>query len=199
MCLQPAQTVVRIAPLQNLDPFFAGAPTVHRAARRHVEIDCITTGQRPPVILHAINLASRKQSKNGAGRPARPIRGGAPDLRLCYYDNALLAALRLDYFGRPPFRERERLQRSGGIRGTPVIGAIAYVWRGARNIFCPPDRAARRAQLVPESSPIPILEVVRLRVGIRRRPHILEIALRQRRFVLGQSRSAPRRSSPTPA
>ena len=53
---EESQTLLRITPLQNLDRLLADTPCVHVVRIRHVEINCIPPGQRPAVIVHAINL-----------------------------------------------------------------------------------------------------------------------------------------------
>src|SRR5213080_674960 len=57
--LEELQALLRIAPLQDLDWLLPSAPRIHRTLIRHVEIDSITPGERPAVILHAIHLPSR--------------------------------------------------------------------------------------------------------------------------------------------
>ena len=58
--LENLQTLLRIAPMQNLDRFLARAPRVHVALVRHVEIDRVPAAQCPAVIFDAINLSGRK-------------------------------------------------------------------------------------------------------------------------------------------
>jgi hypothetical protein len=53
------QTLLRIAPMQNLDRFLARAPRVHVVLVRHVEVDRVSAAQRPTIIFHAIRLPGR--------------------------------------------------------------------------------------------------------------------------------------------
>ena len=69
--LQELQTLLRIAPLQDLNALLTRAPRIHLALIGHIEVDRIATGERPAVVLHAIRLAGGKQAKNCADRPAR--------------------------------------------------------------------------------------------------------------------------------
>src|SRR2546430_12844302 len=57
--LEELQALLRIAPLQDLNALLASAPRIHLTLIRHVEIDRVTPGERPAVILHAIHLPSR--------------------------------------------------------------------------------------------------------------------------------------------
>src|SRR6266446_8646740 len=59
MRLQELQTLLRVAPSQNLDRFLARPPSVHVTLVRHVEINCIPTRERPAVIFNPINLSGR--------------------------------------------------------------------------------------------------------------------------------------------
>ena len=72
--LQELQTLLRIAPLQDLNALLTRAPRIHLALIRHIEVDRIAPGERPAVIFHAINLPGGKQTKDCACGPARPIR-----------------------------------------------------------------------------------------------------------------------------
>src|SRR5216684_566304 len=60
MRLEELQTLLRVAPSQNLDRFLARPPSVHVTLVRHVEINCIPTRESPAVIFDAIDLPSRK-------------------------------------------------------------------------------------------------------------------------------------------
>src|SRR5262249_3679003 len=60
MRLEELQTLLGVAPSQNLDRFLARPPSVHVTLVRHVEINCIPTRESPAVIFDAIDLASRK-------------------------------------------------------------------------------------------------------------------------------------------
>jgi len=60
MRLQELQTLLRVAPSQNLERFLARPPSVHVTLVRHVEINCIPTRESPAVIFDAIDLPSRK-------------------------------------------------------------------------------------------------------------------------------------------
>src|SRR5438876_8639048 len=54
--LQELQTLLRIAPLQDLNGLLPCAPRIHVALIRHVKIDRIATGQGPAVIIDTIDL-----------------------------------------------------------------------------------------------------------------------------------------------
>lgn len=190
MCLEQAQTLVRIPPLQNLDIFLARPPGVHRAPRWHVEIDRIPPGQSPAIIFDAINLSGRNKAKDCAGGPARPIGRRAPDLRLRRHrDPFLLAAFRSNDLCRCGWLQRKTLQRRSRIRSAPVIGWIVPAHRnGARGVLRATNRTGGGFQSAAERVFISKRPVVGFRVRVGRRANILEIALGQGRLVFRQRR-----------
>src|SRR5438552_16152757 len=54
--LEELQALLRIAPLQDLDGLLRSAPRIHLTLIWHVEIDRVTPGARPAVIIHALYL-----------------------------------------------------------------------------------------------------------------------------------------------
>src|SRR5438477_912512 len=94
MWKKETQAFLRVAPTKNLNWLLARAPGVHLRLSSHVKINGVTSGKRPTVIVHPINLSGRRQPESRAHWPARPIGGCAPDfrrLRLGLYDDALAA------------------------------------------------------------------------------------------------------------
>lgn len=183
--------------MQNLDRLVSRTPSVHVVRICHVEINRVTPGERPAVIIDAINLSGRNQTERRAHRPASPIGRRAADFRRLFRDGdrvlcfahrfGFAAVLRgLDRHCRSCFFERERLQRRVGY--TPHVNVVGFRdWNGARHIFGAMNRGAGRLELTAERIVIRILGVVSFRVRVGGRVHILKIALRYRRLVSGES------------
>jgi hypothetical protein len=185
--LEQAQALLRIAPTQNLDVLFARPPGIHRASRRHIKIDRVPSRQGPSVIFDAINLPGRDQAKDSTGRPARPIRRRTSNLRFCRHYDFLRAVLCFHELGRFRFLERKFFERRPGIGSPPIISRIVAIHRnGARSILSATNSAGRGMQLPTERILTSVGQMIRLRMRIRCRPHILKVALRQGRLVFGK-------------
>src|SRR5580700_11857848 len=69
----------RIAPFQNLDRDATHTPIVHLCPRWTVDVDGISAGQGPSIVVDLVDLTGGQDQEFRAGRPSSPIGGRAAD------------------------------------------------------------------------------------------------------------------------
>jgi hypothetical protein len=76
---QDVITLPGIAPFQYLDRDSANTPVIHFSPRGAVEVDGVSSGQSPAVIVDFVDLTGGQDQEFRADRPPGPVGGGAAD------------------------------------------------------------------------------------------------------------------------
>ena len=191
--LQELQTLLRIAPLQDLNALLTRAPRIHLALIRHIEVDRIAPGERPAVIFHAINLPGGKQTKDCACGPARPIRRRASWNQLRWSRQCRPSSLRPNCCS--SLRHREWLQ-PWRIGDAPHFWLSGFIhrdrpwnfidWDRARNCFGSMNRRTGGVQFSTERVVIAVFKMIRFCVRIGGRTNVLKTGFCQGPFILRQ-------------
>ena len=192
--LEKLQAFLRIAPLQDLDRLSTSAPGVHVARIRHVEIDRVTAGKRPTVIIDSIHLPGGKQPESCARWPARPISRSAPDHGHGRRRSGP-SCPGPDSCRRSSLRHREWLQpwRIGDAAYFWLSGFIHrnrpwnfIDWDRARNCFGSMNRRTGGVQFSTERVVIAVFKMIRFCVRIGGCTNVLKTGFCQGPFILRQ-------------
>jgi hypothetical protein len=119
-------TLPRITPMKDLDGDTPNAPVVHLVSVGTIEIDRVTAGQRPPVVVNLIGLAGGQNHELGSRGPARPIGRRAADggclERRCQWKRSACLQWRSD---RVEIRVGYMVAFGMSIRGSPDLHELA--------------------------------------------------------------------------